>query len=227
MEHEAAVRIASGRVEELTARAELLRQQIDRCLVRSDSSGMVVYRELFFGNDRRKPQIGDEVWSNQPLIALPDFDRLTVETRIRESDLHAVRVGGAATVTVPAYPDVSLKGTIALVGALAESDATRAGTKFFPVTVSLDTRDPRLRTGMTAEVDIITSTIANATVVPVQAIFDVAGHPSVFVVQRGHPIVRPIVVAASNDREAAVSSGVAPGDVVTLVDPRASRQDAR
>jgi HlyD family secretion protein len=228
VEHDAAVRIASGRVDELTARVELLRQQIDRCLVRAGTSGMVVYRELFFGTDKRKPQIGDEVWSNQPLIALPDFDHLTVETRIRESDLHHVRIGGAAAVTVPAYPGLTLTGTVALIGALAESDTARAGTKFFPVTIAIETRDPRLRTGMTAEVGITVATLPAATVVPIQAIADVAGHPSVFVLQRGHPVARPIVVAASNDREAAIASGVAPGEVVALYDPRAApRQDER
>jgi len=151
-----------------------------------------------------------------------------VETRIRESDLHHVRVGGAATITVPAYPDIALRGTISLVGALAEADASRAGTKFFPVTVSLDSRDPRLRTGMTAQVDIAVATLASATIVPVQAIFDVGGRPSVFVVRRGHPAARAITVAAANDREAAVAGGLAAGDVVALFDPRApSPADAR
>jgi HlyD family secretion protein len=227
-QYEAAVRIAASRVDELSARIALLRQQIDRCVVRSETAGMVVYRELFFGSDKRKPQVGDEVWSNQSLIALPDFDRLTVDTRIREGDLHHVRTGGAVTVRVPAYPDLSLKGTVSLIGALAEQDASRAGTRFFPVTITLETRDPRLRTGMTAEVEIVVATLPSATLVPIQAIVDVGGHPSVFVMQHGHPAARQVVVGAANDREAAIASGVAPGEIVTLTDPRApARQESR
>jgi len=219
-EHEAAVRISASRVDEINARAALLGDQIARCVVRSDAAGMVVYRELFFGNDRRKPQVGDEVWSNQPLIALPDADHLTVDTRIREIDLHHVKVGGRITVTLPAYPGLTLKGSIALIGALAESDPGRAGSKFFPLTVTLESQDPRLRTGMTAQVDIDVATLTGATLVPVQAIFDVQGRPSVFVIQSGRPAAREVVVAAENDRDAAVSHGVKAGEVVLLADPR-------
>jgi len=32
--------------------------------------------------------VGDEVWPNQPLIALPDTSQLTVDTKVREVDLH-------------------------------------------------------------------------------------------------------------------------------------------
>jgi HlyD family secretion protein len=221
-EHEAAVGIAQSRIDEIAARATLLRDQIARCVVRSEAAGMVVYRELYFGNDRRKPQVGDEVWSNQPLIALPDTAQLTVETRIREVDLHHVRVGGPVAVTLPAYPDLAIDGSISLVGALAEPDATRAESKFFPVTVALHSEDPRLRTGMTARVSIEVASLPRATLAPVQAIFDVDGRPSVFVLAGKRPEARQVEIVAENNHEAAIADGVAPGDVVLLADPRAA-----
>ena len=188
-------------------------------MVRSDAAGMVVYRELFFGNDKRKPQIGDEVWSNQPLIALPDFSQLTVDTRIREIDLRHVAAGRRVKVTLPAYPGFELSGKISLIGALAEQDPARAGTKFFPVVVSLDGHDARLRTGMTAQVEIHIATIANTMLVPAQAVFDVDGHPAVFLGGGRRPVAREVIVSAQNDRDAAVA-GVSAGEVVLLVDPR-------
>ena len=221
-EREAAARAAASHVDEIAARAALLRDQIARCLVTSDAAGLVVYRELFFGNDRRKPQVGDEVWSNQPVIALPDFNQLTVETRIREVDLHHVSVGQPARITLPAYPDLRLDGKVALLGTLAEPDPTRAGTKFFPLTIALDGRDARLRTGMTAAVQINVATLSHATLVPMPAIFDVDGRPTVFVLQRGHATARPVVIAAEDDRDAAVASGVSIGEVVSLADLRRS-----
>ncbi len=221
-EREAAMRVASSRVDEISARAALLRDQIARCIVRSDAAGLVVYRELFFGNDRRKPQVGDEVWSNQPILALPDFNQLTVETRIREIDLHYVRVGQPARITLPAYPDLRLDGKVRFVGTLAESDPSRAGTKFFPLTIALAGHDPRPRTGMTAHVQLNVATLAHATLVPTAAIFEMDGRPTLFVVQRGRTIARPVVIAAENDREAAVSSGVSIGEVISLTDGRAA-----
>jgi len=220
---EAAVQAATSRVDEIRARIGLLRDQIARCIVRSDAAGMVVYRDLFFGNDKRKPQVGDEVWSNQPLIALPDVGQLTVETRIREIDLHHVSVGSPVRVTVQAYPDLRLRGRIGLIGALAASDPARAGTKFFPVTVVLEEADSRLRTGMSAQVEITVATREGATLVPVHAVFDVAGRSTLYVLDhRRRVVARPVDVAAQNDRDAAIAAGVSAGETVLLADPRAS-----
>jgi HlyD family secretion protein len=222
-ERDAAVRMAASHVDEIGARVALLQDQIGRSVVRSEASGMVVYRELFFGNDKRKPQVGDEVWSNQPLIALPDSLHLTVESRIREIDMHHVAAGSRVKVTLPAYPGLQLDGVVGLVGALAEQDPSRAGSKFFPITVNLDGHDERLRTGMTAEVEIETSTASHSTLIPVQAIFEVDGHPTVFVAEEGHASARAVVIAAENDREAAIARGVSPGEPVYLADPRGYR----
>jgi len=49
------------------------------------------------------------------------------------------------------------------------------GTKFFPVTVRIDAADARLRTGMTAAVDIAVASIHDAIVVPSQAVFERGG----------------------------------------------------
>ena len=217
---EAAVRLASSRVDELRIRITTIRDQMSRCTVVSAAAGMVVYRDLFFGNDKRKPQVGDEVWSSQPIIALPDAERVTVETRIREIDLQHVSLGRQVEVTLEAYPDLRLRGTIAVIGALAEQDPSRAGTKFFPVTVALIDHNDRLRTGMSARVEIDVARIDNAVLVPGHAVFDVDGESTVYVVKRGRPEARKVVLESRNDRDAVVAKGVSVGETVLLVDPR-------
>src|SRR5262249_537157 len=91
-EREAALRAAQSRVAQSHARLALVAAKIARPVVRSENAGLAVYRDLFFGADRRKPQVGDEVWPNQPLIAIPDSGQLIVETRVREIDLHKLAV---------------------------------------------------------------------------------------------------------------------------------------
>ena len=48
-------------------RLELAKQQLARCEVRAEVPGIVVYKDVFFGSEQRKPQVGDQVWANQPL----------------------------------------------------------------------------------------------------------------------------------------------------------------
>ena len=145
-QRQASLSAARSRVDEIRARIDMLSDQIERSTIRANGSGLVVYREVFVGDERRKPQIGDEAFPGQPIIALPDTSQLLVETRIREVDLHKMTASGRVRVRVEAYPDLELSGTVTLVGALAQVDATRAGTKFFPVTVKLASTDSRLRT---------------------------------------------------------------------------------
>jgi HlyD family secretion protein len=215
----AALALAEAKVAEIDARIATIRERIANTIVRAEGPGLVVYRDLFFGSDRRKPQVGDEVWPNQPVIALPDSSRLVVETRVREVDLHKVSASQRVEVTVDAYPGLRLPGVVELVGALAQDDASRAGTKFFPVTIALGGGDPRLRPGMTARVEIDVLALASAVVIPAQAVFEDAEGPHAFVLTNGRPERRPLEVSAANAFQAAVHRGVMEDDTVLLVNP--------
>jgi HlyD family secretion protein len=210
---------AKSRVEEARGRIAVLRDQIDRATIRAEGPGLVVYRDLYFGNDHRKPQIGDEVFPNQPIIALPDSSQFVVETRIREIDLHKVTASQRVQVRVDAYPDLRLQATVESIGALAQEDTSRAGTKFFPLTIKLLATDPRLRTGMTAGVEIQVSSLASAVVVPLEAVFGGRDRSYVVVNRGGRSERQPVKIAAANELEAAVAEGVKADDIVLLVDP--------
>ena len=215
----AVLEVTKNHVEEVRARIAFFTDQIDRATIRAQGPGLVVYRDLFFGSDRRKPQVGDEVFPNQPIIALPDSSQLVVETRVREIDLHKVSAAQPVQVRVDAYPDLRLTAAVGAVGALAQEDPARAGAKFFPLTVQLTSSDPRLRTGMTATVEIEVSALPSAIVVPVEAVFDDHGQRYLVVLRNGRAERRPVKLAAENDSMAAIAEGVQAGDAVLLVDP--------
>jgi HlyD family secretion protein len=218
---ESAVAAAAARVLELRSRVETIRTQIDRTEVRAERAGLVVYREIYFGQDRRKPQVGDEAWPNQPLIALPDSGDLTVDTRVRETDLHRVSGSRRVRVRVDAYPDIDLPAEIALVGALAQEDERRAGTRFFPVSVRLLRSDARLRTGMTARIEIEVAAIDRALLVPLAAVFDLDTRPYCLLDGPLGASKAPIEVAGVNESVVAVRRGLAAGSRVRLAIPGA------
>jgi multidrug efflux pump subunit AcrA (membrane-fusion protein) len=109
-----------------------------------------------------------------------------------------------------------------MVGALAQEDATRAGTRFFPVTVTLLQADPRLRTGMTARVEIEVTSIAHALVVPIQALVREQGVTRCYVVTRSGTVRRDVDIAARNDLVAAIRTGLRVGETVLIPDPARS-----
>jgi HlyD family secretion protein len=221
---QAGIAAARSRIQEAQARLELARQQLARCEVRAEVPGIVVYREVFFGSEQRKPQVGDQVWANQPLIILPDISRMVVETKVRETDIHKVERNQKVTVRVDAYPDLRLTGAVALVGTLAQEEKERRGAKYFSVTVQVNESEPRLRPGMTARVEIEVEERASVLFVPIEAVFEREGRSVVYPAGR-NPRPREVVLGPSNADFVVVEKGLSPGDRVLLRDPEAALPD--
>jgi HlyD family secretion protein len=221
---QAGIVAAQSRIQEAQARLELARQQLARCEVRAEVPGIVVYREVFFGSEQRKPQVGDQVWANQPLIILPDISRMVVETKVRETDIHKVERNQKVTVRVDAYPDLRLTGAVALVGTLAQEEKERRGAKYFSVTVQVNESEPRLRPGMTARVEIEVEERASVLFVPIEAVFEREGRSVVYPAGR-NPRPREVVLGPSNADFVVVEKGLSPGDRVLLRDPEAALPD--
>jgi HlyD family secretion protein len=221
----AAIASAQSRIQESTSKLEQARQQLANCEVRADVPGIVVYRDVFFGSEQRKPQVGDQVWANQPLLILPDISKMVVETKVRETDIHKVEQNQKVSVRVQAYPDLKLRGKVTLVGTLAQEEKERRGTKFFGVTVLLEGNEPRLRPGMSASVEIEVEERARALYVPLEAVFEKDGRHVCYVVSRGELREREVVVGSSNRDFVVIERGLEKGDRVALRDPSAPPSD--
>jgi HlyD family secretion protein len=215
---------AQSRIQEAAARLELAKQQLARCEVRAEVPGIVVYKEVFFGSEQRKPQVGDQVWANQPLVILPDVSRTVVETKVRETDIHKVERNQKVTVRVEAYPDLRLTGQVTLVGTLAQEEKERRGAKFFSVTVLVNESEPRLRPGMTARVEIEVEERAKALFVPIEAVFERDGRTVVYPAGR-RPRPREVVLGPSNADFVVIEKGLSRGERVLLRDPEAALPD--
>jgi HlyD family secretion protein len=219
------VAAAESRVAEAGSKLALARQQLARCEVRADVPGIVVHREVFFGSERRKPQVGDQVWANQPLLILPDVSRMVVETSVRETDVHKVERNQRVDVRVPAYPDLKLTGKVDLVGTLAQEEKDRRGAKFFSVTVQVNESEPRLRPGMTARVDIQVEERERALAVPVDSVFEKDGRRVCYVLERRGLRPREVLLGPSSADHVVVERGLRPGERVALRDPTVPPSD--
>jgi HlyD family secretion protein len=221
----AAITAAESKIQEARSKLALAEQQLARTEVRADVPGIVVYRDVFFGSEQRKPQVGDQVWANQPLLILPDVSKMVVETRVRETDIHKVERNQNVVVRVQAYPDLKLGGKVTLVGTLAQEEKERRGTKFFGITVQLNESDPRLRPGMTARVEIQVEERQKALFVPLEAVFEKDGRKVCHVFERGGFTARDVVLGPSSTDFVVVEKGLRKGDRVALRDPEAPPSD--
>jgi HlyD family secretion protein len=221
----AEINSAESRIQEASAKLALAQQQLARTEVRADVPGIVVYRDVFFGSEHRKPQVGDQVWANQPLLILPDISKMVVETKVRETDIHKVEQKQKVGIRVEAYPDLKLTGSVALIGTLAQEERERRGAKFFGVSIQINESDPRLRPGMSARVEIQVEERATALAVPLEAVFEREGRSVAYVVRGGRIREQELVLGPSNPDFVIVERGLEAGDRVCLRDPQAPPSD--
>ena len=91
---------------------------------------------------------------------------------------------------------------------------TSTGGVAFTTVIKLDAGDARLLTGMTGDADIATESIADALVVPVQAVVADGASRHVWKIDNGVAHKVAVEVGPSTDTLTQVTSGLAAGDVV-------------
>ncbi|RJP71458.1 MAG: efflux RND transporter periplasmic adaptor subunit [Candidatus Abyssobacteria bacterium SURF_17] len=196
--------------------------QLSKTEIRAPIPGLAIIREAYVRGERRRPQVGDTVWQNQPLVYLPDISEMLVNTKIREVDLHKLRKGLPATVSVDAYPETRLKGIVQSIGVLAEEKLEAKGSeKYFQVTIAIQEEDTRLRPGMTASVKVVSDSVTDVLAIPINAIFEKENRKCCYVVYGDRYELRQILVGTQNEDFAEVKKGLSEGERVCLIEPHA------
>jgi HlyD family secretion protein len=217
--YRAAVEAADRKV--LNAREALARAEAElkKTTVRSPIEGFLVLQDIPLDTGRRKPQVGDSVWSGQPIATIPDLSQMVALTRIREIDLHRIRAGLTARLELEAYPDLAMNGRIDFVGSLAEASAD-SPWKFFSVRLLVDRTDPRLRPGMSVRVSFLLDSARAVVVAPADALFSCAGRSCCYVRRAGEIWEQPVTIGLANETHVEVKSGVVAGDQLLLAVPQ-------
>ena len=106
------------------------------------------------------------------ILTIADLSLMEVKAEVDETDVVQVAPGQKAKISVDALPDTSFAGTVASVGSSGRSSGrgTTDEAVNFEVKVRFDHADPRIKPGMTADVDIETQTHENVLTVPIQAL---------------------------------------------------------
>jgi hypothetical protein len=138
-----------------------------------------------------------------------------VRAQVDEQDIINVRIGQGVNITGQDFPGKTLRGHVERIAPVAQKSADASSTaKQVLTTIALDRSPDFLKDGMTADVDILTTDIPHAIVLPNDAIFKEGNASYAYVVRNGVAKKQPVRIGRVGDTTTLIASGVGPGDVV-------------
>jgi len=219
---EATVEREQANVERAKSLIETAKVKLKRTELHAPREGLVVYALVGREKAGEKVQPGMIPLDGQPILYLPDLSTMVADTEVNEIDLGKIKKGGPVEVRLETYPETVFQGKILYISSLAQikrgQTGTTSGVKVFDVTVQIEGKDPRLRPGLTANLDIIVDQQQDVISVPLSAVVSHKGAQVVFVFDAGKPEERKVVLGPSNAHNVIVREGLRSGELV-LLDP--------
>jgi HlyD family secretion protein len=155
---------------------------------------------------------GESVSPGLPLVSLESDSAFEVKAQVSESDIAKIKVGQTVNATFDAYPGVSFAATITEVDPAA---TITNGVASYDVTATFTVNDPRVESGMTAHLAIITATVPDALTIPISAVISDNGADFVYVHSTKGDIETPITTGVEDaNGNVQVLSGLSAGQQV-------------
>jgi HlyD family secretion protein len=124
---------------------------------------------------RRNVELGDTVTSGVSsfnsgtvLMTVADIGTMIIKAGINEVDIGKVRREQPVRISLDAYPKVKFAG---LIKRIAPAARLEEKVKVFEVEIAIDRQGAELRTGMTANIDVVGEKKEKVLTVPVEALF--------------------------------------------------------
>jgi len=171
--------------------------------IKAPISGVVAARYIKNGN---------MVNLNQPVFKIVDFDPLIALLYVPEVDIHKIKPGQKAEISLDATNGTAYQGSVWRISPIVDPES---GT--VKVTVAVKDEYAALKPGMFARVKIIYDTHENSLLIPKHAVLSEDGSETVFVIKDSTAIRQIVETGYSNDRYFEIISGLSPGDQVVVV----------
>jgi cobalt-zinc-cadmium efflux system membrane fusion protein len=170
-------------------------------VIRSPIDGRIIDLSVGAGEYHNDPTV--------PVMTIADLGTVWLTANVPEKDLHEIRAGDRAVAVVSAYPEDTIRGVVAMVGAVVDT-----ATRMTKVRVSVPNGGGLLKPGMYATITFAARPRSRV-VVPSTSLLQVSDSDYVFVEVRPWTLERRAVVVGRLDGgRAIVREGVSSGQLV-------------
>ncbi len=186
------------------------------------ADGIVTYGDpdRRWGNTEVK--VGMDVNFRNVLVTIPDMSQMVVEANIPELYRSKINVGDSVVITPDSIPNLKVDGRVASIASLPVNMIPwdSGSPKVFPSTISFNVKeDPRIVSGMSVQVDVVSQVLKDVISVPIEAVQEQEGKFFVYVSSGSVPEQVDVSLGLSNDSFVEITSGLEEGDEVYLYRP--------
>ena len=190
---------------------------IDKLSVIAPAPGIAIISRNWSTNS--KFQMGDQCWSSQQIIQLPDLSKLKAKVNINETDISHITKGLKVQVRPDAFSDSTFTGYVATVANLAQNKDNKSKIKVFPVEIVVNEYNKNLLPGLTVSCRIIVDEIENVIFIPLEALHVQGDKSYVFKKTVGGYEKVEVQTGPANSDYIIIESGLDKDDKVALIDP--------
>ncbi len=193
--------VKAGDVVALVESPELLGKALE---LKSPIDGVVI---------ERTATAGELVDKSKAIYTISDPTLLWAIAEVKERDIAAVKLDQDAAFTTLAFPDAKFHGKVVLIGNQVE-----AGSRTVEVRIAVDNADGRLKPGMFADVEIVTTILDSVLLIPDGALETEGENQIVFVALDGNKFEKRVVkLGLEQSGRVQILDGVKAGENIVTI----------
>jgi multidrug efflux pump subunit AcrA (membrane-fusion protein) len=150
--------ISNAQITQAQANVDGVRAKIQNAQIIAPISGMITQFDA---------KVGQLASPSMPLVSIISNNGYEVDAGVSETDIGKVSVGDTTSMTLDAFPNEVFTGKVFYI---APSETNDQGVVSYKIKISFDRPDKRLKSGLTANIDIGTKHKDNVLILPQYAI---------------------------------------------------------
>jgi HlyD family secretion protein len=199
------VSTAQANLAQLKAAVDLALASLEETRIRASFDGLITGVHV---------ESGESLVMGAPVVDLVDDSGITVEAAVDEADAGRIKVGMPVRVTCDAFPDEPFFGSLMWVSQVVERDLRQ--NRHLQVEVGLDGASPKLKVGMSADIEILVQKREDVLFVPTNVVMRRGEVHQVYVLTAGRARLRTIQTGLSNWERTEVTGGLHRGETVVV-----------
>ncbi len=189
--------------------------------LRAPVSGIVMYGDpdRRWGNPEVK--VGMDARRKQVIITIPDMSKMIVDVNLPEQYRSKVSIGDQVIITPDSIQTIKMQGKIDRIAQLPVNliPWDQNSPKIYRTVVDFTGSDPRIVSGMSVQVEVVSRILHDVLFIPIEAVFEENGKLLVYRKALAGPEKVFIKIGQSNNNFVEISEGLSDGDEVYLYRP--------